>query len=386
MAMLGVTLAAGVPRVPPLDEAGWGAAHQALVKTYAADGRPGNNLKTLLNYPEVVEGVMPFAAYVTGQSTLTPRDRELLILRTAWLCRNQYTWAQHAAIARRAGVEAGELRRVAEGPDAAGWSTFDAALLRSADELVGQSFVGDPTWKTLSSQYDTLHLIDAVFTVAEFTMLSSLYNSLGVEPDPWLTDRLPVDVPYRLAKSDRQPPLATARVPPIDPSAYTAETRAMLDPQGTGRPVIGIYRTIARHPRLYPPRQHLSEYIRLRSALTPRVREALILRIGWLCRSEYEWAQHVRQGRAAGLDTTLIAAGPDAAGWAAEDAIVLRAADDLFADAAISDTTWKALSMQFDNRQLMDIVITTAGYRMVSMALNTLGVQLEPGNERFPGR
>ncbi len=372
------------PRIAPLDEARWTDAHRALARIYAPDGRAGNDLKTLLNHPEVVEGVMPFAAYVTSGSTLPARDRELLILRTAWLARSEPVWAAHADAARRAGRDPAAIRRVAEGPDARGWTGFDAALLRAADELFVNSFINDATWRALAARYSVQQMIDALFAVAEFTMLSSTYNSIGVQPDGWFADRLPADVARRVSVPAREPPLKTARVAALDPSEWTPQVRKMLDPQGTGRGVIAIYRTIAQHPGLYPSRQNLSEYIRLRSALSARVREALILRIGWLCRSEYEWAQHVRQGRAAGLDTALVATGPDAEGWNAMDAAVLRAADELYVDAMISDETWKALSNHFDQRQLIDILITTGGYRMVSMALNTLGVQLEPGNERFP--
>lgn len=50
----------------------------------------------------------------------------------------------------------------------------------------------------------------------------------------------------------------------------------------------------------------------------------------------------------------------------------------------ISDATWKALDDQFDERQLLDVLITTGGYRMVSMVLNTFGVAAEPNSEPFP--
>jgi alkylhydroperoxidase family enzyme len=76
-------------------------------------------------------------------------------------------------------------------------------------------------------------------------------------------------------------------------------------------------------------------------------------------------------------------AGPDAPGNAA-DTPLLRAVDELYRDDVVSDTTWKALAETLDTKQLLDVLITIGGYRMVSMALNTFGVQLEPGAERFP--
>jgi hypothetical protein len=71
-------------------------------------------------------------------------------------------------------------------------------------------------------------------------------------------------------------------------------------------------------------------------------------------------------------------------GWTAADAAIVRAADELFADDTISDATWKVLDDQFDERQLLDVLITTGGYRMVSMVLNTFGVPAEPNSEPLP--
>ena len=62
----------------------------------------------------------------------------------------------------------------------------------------------------------------------------------------------------------------------------------------------------------------------------------------------------------------------------------MRAVDELYADDVVSDETWKALSGTLNPKQLLDVLITTGGYRMVSMSLNAFGVQLEPNGERFP--
>jgi alkylhydroperoxidase family enzyme len=113
----------------------------------------------------------------------------------------------------------------------------------------------------------------------------------------------------------------------------------------------------------------------------------LILRTGWDCQSEYEWAQHVgRVGRARehGLDPVKIAAGPAAAGWDPFESTILTAADELYRDTGISDATWKALAVKYDTASLVAAVFTASSYRATSMALNAFGVQLEPGDERFP--
>ena len=356
-------------RIPPLPETQWTDVHRQLAAKFSRDGRTGNDLRTLLHVPEMVEGLMPFNIYVSSESSLSPRHREILILRTAWLCGNQYVWSSHVALANRLGLTAGEIRQVAQGPDTPGWEPFEATLLRMADELYRNSAVSDATWKALAARYDMYHLMDAVMTVADFTTLSIIYNSMGVPPDEGVVDRLPADIPYRVAVPEREPPLGAARIEPVE---------------GSG---IAITRTFARYPKLAEPRSRNSNYVNQRSKLLPRYREMLILRTGWNCQSEYEWAQHVGSvGRARdyGLDPVRIAEGPTAPGWDPFEAALLQAADELYRDAILSDRTWTTLAARFDATMMMNAIVTASNYRMVSMALNALGVQIEPGNERFP--
>jgi alkylhydroperoxidase family enzyme len=103
--------------------------------------------------------------------------------------------------------------------------------------------------------------------------------------------------------------------------------------------------------------------------------------------AEYEWEQHVVLGRDAGLsddDIARIAEGPDAPGWSAFDAAMLRAVDELVRDAMIADATWGVLAESLDRQQLMDLVFTVGQYNLVSMALNSFGVQPEPGLAPLP--
>ncbi len=180
----------------------------------------------------------------------------------------------------------------------------------------------------------------------------------------------------------------TARITPLEPSEWTPEVRQWLDRSGSGRPVAAIYRTYARHLAMDQPRTAVSEHIRQTSTLTPRVREMLIMRIGLLCRSEYEWAAHAPGGRRTGMteeDVHRIVVGPDGAGGGNPlEVALLRAVDELYRDDLVTEKTWNAMAAGLDTRQLLDVLITTGGYRMVSMALNTFGVQLEAGAVRFP--
>ena len=376
------------PRLAPVPESEWTDAQRAIVARFGPAGRTTSALRIYLHHPVLAENILPFEQYISNESTLAPRHRELLILRTAWLSRSEYIWAQHAGSARKAGMTSAELTRIARRPDGPGWDPFEAALLRATDELYVDSFVSDRTWSTLTARYDTRQAMDAVFTVAEFTMLAGAVNSVGASVDDNLQDRFPSGIPYAVSAARTNERLIgkPARVAPLEPGEWSPEVRQWLDRYNGGRSVAGIYRTYARHLAMDRPRTRVSEHIRQQSTLSARIRELLIIRIGVLCRSEYEWAAHAPAGRRLGMtdaDIRRIVEGPGAGGDPIETAL-LRAVDELHRDSVVSDSTWRELAAVFDSRQLLDILITTGGYRMVSMALNTLGVQLESGAERFP--
>lgn len=176
------------------------------------------------------------------------------------------------------------------------------------------------------------------------------------------------------------------RVRPLPESEWDEEARDFMRRLEGGGPILNIYRTLARHPKLLKRWSVFGSHVLYKSTLPARERELLILRTGWLCRSEYEWGQHVIIARGCGIadeEIERVKAGPDAPGWRDADSALLRAADELVDDAFIDDSTWQALSQRFDVPQLIDIVFTVGQYNLVSMALNTLGVQLDDGVEGF---
>lgn len=179
--------------------------------------------------------------------------------------------------------------------------------------------------------------------------------------------------------------LTEPRIPPLAPEDMDDRQRGLMDQVGLGGPTVNIFATLVRHPGLF--RHWLPFGGKLLAGRLPaRDRELLVLRTGWRCRSEYEWAQHVVVGRAAGLTDEEIARvteGPGAEGWDEADRVLLRAADELHDDACISDATWAALAERYDERQLIEVPMVVGHYHLVSFTLNSLGVPLEDGAEGF---
>src|SRR5205823_458590 len=126
-------------------------------------------------------------------------------------------------------------------------------------------------------------------SVGAWTLHAGAINSLGVEIEPDRRDRLPSVVPYIVAAKKTNVRLLgkAPRIPPVDPA----------DP---ARPNGNVFRTFVHNPPADRLRNAVTGHIRNATTLSPRHRELLLMRIGALCRSEYEWGAHSRIGRQTG--------------------------------------------------------------------------------------
>jgi 4-carboxymuconolactone decarboxylase len=142
-----------------------------------------NVLGTLARHPALARAYHTFNGHVQFATTLSVRQRELLVLRVAAVRHAEYEWAQHVVLARDAGLDDGEIARVADGPNAPGWAPLEAAMLRAVDELVRDATIGDTTWDALAGELDEQQLMDLVFTVGAYEVLAMAFRSFGVELD-----------------------------------------------------------------------------------------------------------------------------------------------------------------------------------------------------------
>ena len=181
------------PRIHPLPESQWNDEQRPQYEA-AKKGRSGistavvfNVMGTLGNHWEAAKKFNVWAFHVMGDtSTLAPREREILILRIGWLCQAEYEWAQHAVIGKACGLSDEEVARIKLGADAPGWSEHDAALIHATDELHKDACISDATWNGLAKTYNTQQLMDVVFTVGQYNLVSMALNSFGVQLDEGL--------------------------------------------------------------------------------------------------------------------------------------------------------------------------------------------------------
>jgi len=174
------------PRIQPVKKNELTTEQQKLLEPLGQLARL-NALKTLIRCPKFFQRFLPFGIYILQESALPSRDRELLILRIAWLCQAEYEWSHHAISGKQAGLTDQEILRITKGPNAEGWSSFDATLLQAVDELHKDAFISNSTWSALAEQYTEQQLMDLVFTVGTYNLVSMALNSFGVQLDEDVT-------------------------------------------------------------------------------------------------------------------------------------------------------------------------------------------------------
>ena len=169
------------PRVRPLPESEWDDERREVLEPMRRNGQVYNIFATLARHPKLLKRWLVFGSHILAKSTLPARDREIVILRTGWLCKAEYEWGHHVAIARDIGLGQDEIDRIKQGAESGGWATLESNLIKAVDELHADAIVTDTTWKFLADHYNTEQLIDLIFTIGQYHMVSMALNSLGIQ-------------------------------------------------------------------------------------------------------------------------------------------------------------------------------------------------------------
>ena len=189
-----------MPRISPLPRAEWSAEMTEFFAGFQAGVRGGkssegrqsgaNLLGTLARYPALTKSFLAFNGHILYNTTLSVRQREILVLRVAVIRHCGYEWAQHVLLGREAGLGDAEVAGIIDGPDAPCWSPADSALVRAVDDLLSGGKVADDTWDVLAKEFDEQQLMDLIFTVGTYEMVAFALRSFGVEPEPDLAPHM----------------------------------------------------------------------------------------------------------------------------------------------------------------------------------------------------
>lgn len=176
------------PRIPPLAKDDLSDEAKRALGPLADRENFDNVFATLAQHPDLFRRYTPLGNHILFKSTLGARETEIAILRIGSLNRAEYEFAQHTLMGIDRGLTPDEVARIHDGPAAEGWSPLDRAILLAVDELFAGSKISDETWSELGEFYDTQQMMDLVFTIGVYNLISWSLNSFGVQLDDRLTD------------------------------------------------------------------------------------------------------------------------------------------------------------------------------------------------------
>ena len=155
---------------------------EQLVAAIAPPGRePAKTMAVLGRQPELLSPFLGWAAALALNGVLPNRAHELLALRAASNCRSEFEWVEHAEYARAAGLTDAEIDAAAQPLADHDWTDAEHALLQAADELHATQNVTDATWARLTAHYDAPALVEILFVVGQYTLLSMFANAAGID-------------------------------------------------------------------------------------------------------------------------------------------------------------------------------------------------------------
>ena len=176
---------ASEPRLKPLTADEVTEEQRELLQSVAtSDGWAINIFATLVRHPGLFRRWLPFGGKLLA-GKLPARDRELLILRTGWLCRAEYEWGQHVVIARGVGRHR-RRDRAHRGRAPTGWTDPFDATLAACGRRAARRAAASATRRGPSSpaRYDERQLIEVPMLVGHYHLVGFTLNSLGVQREP----------------------------------------------------------------------------------------------------------------------------------------------------------------------------------------------------------
>lgn len=149
-----------------------------------------------------------------------------------------------------------------------------------------------------------------------------------------------------------------------------------------------LYRGLGNHPKLVAAWTEFSKTLRYDTRTPRALRELVILRGAQLMGSEYEWAQHLKMARAAGVREEQIAALAD---WRGSDSFSSKekaalAIAEAVTRGRVSDEVYAEAMRHFDHQDYVELSLVAAFYAMVGRMLDAMGIQLEPDMREYSPR
>ncbi len=169
------------------------AAREQLAKIVgAASGKPVDldqvpipeMLLTVMCHGELFKRLADVSVFLLQEPSLPKRDRQLAILRTAWLLGIPYIWGEHVRVSRNLGLGSEDIEQATVGSTSPHWTAHERAVVRAVEELRESAMISDATWAVLAQQYDDKQLFELPVLVGQFSTVGYFQNALRIPLSP----------------------------------------------------------------------------------------------------------------------------------------------------------------------------------------------------------
>jgi 4-carboxymuconolactone decarboxylase len=180
------------PRMPPVLQDELTDDMRAFLEKWTggifrgADSNPV--LLTFAHHPKLADLFSQFNIHLLSTNTLPVKQRQIAIMRAAWICKATYMWSSHLNTSVRCGLQPDMFRPIQVGADDPYFTEFERVVIRATEELVNDRQVSDGNWWALMKEWNNQQMLDFLFTVGAYVTVAGVMRSTGVQRNPDLLE------------------------------------------------------------------------------------------------------------------------------------------------------------------------------------------------------
>jgi alkylhydroperoxidase family enzyme len=180
------------PRMPPVRPEDFTEETRAFFRRWTggifsnADKNPV--LLTFAHHPKLAEVFSQFNIHLLSTSTLPVKQRQIAIMRTAWICKANYMWSSHLNTSVVCGLSPDMFRPIQVGADDPYFTEFERSVIRATEEIVRDHKISDTNWQALMAEWNNQQMLDFLFTVGAYVAIAGVMRSTGAQRTPDLLE------------------------------------------------------------------------------------------------------------------------------------------------------------------------------------------------------
>jgi alkylhydroperoxidase family enzyme len=176
--------------MPELDPKAFSAEAREMFARWSSGGFKDSDqnpvLRTFAYHPKLADLFSQLNIHLLRTSSVPVRQRQIAIMRTAWLCQARYMWSSHLRTSLRAGLEPDLFAPLQVGAEDPYFTEFERGIIRATEDLVRDRLISDANWRALSAEWSNEQLLDFMFTVGAYVLTAGVMRSTGVAREPEL--------------------------------------------------------------------------------------------------------------------------------------------------------------------------------------------------------